>query len=77
MRADRFESDEPHNLADAIVGGARVLCLADSSLSADFKAEKFVDKPRGSVYRRAKYVHSSPKFCGMQGARSVRSRTVD
>ena len=46
----RCSSDDPHVIALAQVGGARLLYSNDTTLHADFKDKSLIDKPRGVVY---------------------------
>ncbi len=51
LKAERaYKSNDPHILALAQVGGARLLYSNDGDLHTDFKAKRFVDKPRGKIY---------------------------
>lgn len=53
-----IESDDPHLLAVAAAGGARVLCAADGALEADFRNRAVLpalpDGPRRTFPHRAK-----------------------
>lgn len=49
-RAESIESDDPHILAVAQIGGARLLYSNDQGLHADFGKKDLIDKPRGKVY---------------------------
>lgn len=51
--AEEIRSDDPHVLALARVSGARLLYTGDGDLIADFKAKRFIDRPRGKVYSGA------------------------
>jgi hypothetical protein len=46
-----IRSDDPHVLALARATGTRLLCSNDERLIADFKDKKWIDRPRGKVYR--------------------------
>lgn len=46
----RHVSDDPHVLAVAQLGGARLLFTNDESLEQDFKNKLLIDRPRGRVY---------------------------
>jgi hypothetical protein len=46
-----IRSDDPHVLALARVTGTRLLCTNDERLIADFKDKKWIDRPRGKIYR--------------------------
>ena len=43
-------SDDPHVVAAAQVGGARLLYTNDADLQADFGDKALIDRPRGKVY---------------------------
>ena len=43
-------SDDPHVLAVAQLGGARLLFTNDEGLEQDFKNKLLIDRPRGRVY---------------------------
>ena len=43
-------SDDPHVVAVAQVGGARLLYTNDGALQADFGDKALIDRPRGKVY---------------------------
>ena len=44
------DSDDPHVIALAIVGGARLLYTNDQELTRDFKNRQLIDHPRGRIY---------------------------
>jgi len=44
------ESNDPHMLALAQVGGARLLYSNDEALQRDFKKKALIDNPRGKIY---------------------------
>ena len=48
---DGIKSDDSHVLALAWASGARLLYTGDADLMDDFKDKRFIDKPRGKVYR--------------------------
>ena len=48
-----INSDDPHVLALARETGVRLLYTGDGDLIADFKDERLINHPRGSVYSRA------------------------
>ena len=50
MAAGACKSDDPHIIALAQVGGARLLYSNDADLHQDFRDKNLVDNPRGSVY---------------------------
>lgn len=43
-------SDDPHIIALAQIGGARVLCTKDRALMDDFTNSKLISAPRGKIY---------------------------
>lgn len=45
-------SNDCHVIALAVVSGARLLYSHDKALHADFKNEKLISNPRGSVYQK-------------------------
>ena len=47
---DSCISDDPHVIALAQVSGARLLYSNDQDLHRDFRNERLIDGPRGSVY---------------------------
>ncbi len=50
MKANRtLRSDDPHIIALAQVGGARLLVSRDVALGKDFKDREFLDNPRGKL----------------------------
>ena len=49
-RDRKHKSDDPHVLAIAQIGGARLLFTNDIDLQADFNAKDLIDNPRGRVY---------------------------
>ena len=51
--APKIRSDDPHVLALARASGARRLYTDDAKLMDDFTDKRFIDGPRGKVYRRA------------------------
>lgn len=53
---DGIKSDDPHVLALARESGARLLYTDDADLMDDFKDKRFIDKPRGKVYRNQTHV---------------------
>ena len=53
---DDIKSDDPHVLALAQESGARLLYTDDTALMRDFKDKRFIDKPRGKVYRNQTHV---------------------
>ncbi len=50
----RCRSDDPHVIALAHVGGARLLYSNDKKLQSDFKTKHLIDNPRGKVYSTLK-----------------------
>ena len=52
--APRIESNDPHMLALALASQARLLYTDDADLIKDFKNKRFIDNPRGKVYRRGR-----------------------
>ena len=48
------QSDDEHVIALARLSGARLLFSNDSKLQKDFKDNKLIDQPRGSVYSTLK-----------------------
>lgn len=53
--APDIRSDDPHVLALARASGARLLYTDDAALMDDFKDRRFIDDPRGKVYKYAKH----------------------
>lgn len=51
---DLCQSDDEHVIALARLSGARLLFSNDSKLQKDFKDNKLIDQPRGSVYSTLK-----------------------
>lgn len=49
-REAKHASDDPHILAVAQIGGARLLFTNDQRLEQDFKSKLLIDRPRGCVY---------------------------
>ena len=47
-------SDDPHVVAAAQLGGARLLYTNDGALQADFDDKALIDRPRGKVYSTRK-----------------------
>lgn len=47
---ENTKSDDPHVLAVAQIGGARLLYSNDRGLHADFRNKDLIDGPRGKVY---------------------------
>ena len=45
-----LNSNDPHIIALAIEGRARLLCTDDKDLMKDFKNRKLIQNPRGTVY---------------------------
>ena len=48
--AGMCKSNDPHVIALAQVGGARLLYSNDGDLQQDFRSKRLVDNPRGQVY---------------------------
>lgn len=46
-----IRSDDPHVLALARIGCARVLCTDDDALINDFRDEKIIPRPKGKIYK--------------------------
>ena len=46
----KHASNDPHVLAVAQIGGARLLFTNDQSLERDFTSKLLIDKPRGRIY---------------------------
>ena len=53
--APKIRSDDPHVLALARASGARRLYTDDAKLMDDFTDKRFIDGPRGKVYKYAKH----------------------
>ena len=51
---DMCKSNDPHVIALAKIGGARLLYSNDTDLRDDFKNRYLIDKPRGKVYSTRK-----------------------
>ena len=51
--APDVRSDDPHVLALARASGARLLYTDDAALMDDFTDKRFIDGPRGKVYKYA------------------------
>lgn len=51
VTALQIRSDDPHVLALARIGCARVLCTDDEALSQDFRDERIIPKPKGKIYK--------------------------
>lgn len=68
----RCRSNDFHVLALAIASGARTLATFDKALSDDFKDARFINRPRGAIYRDpTKHAHllcHTPASCGVQPA---------
>ncbi len=50
-------SNDQHVIALARLSGARTLASEDVKLHRDFKNQKLIDKPRGSVYQNPDHSH--------------------
>lgn len=50
IKRKRIVSDDPHVLAVAQIGGARLLYSNDKDLHSDFKNRKLIGNPSGSIY---------------------------
>ena len=51
----RCKSNDSHVIALARLSGARLLCACDSDLEDDFRNPALINKPRGSIYKRASH----------------------
>ena len=59
-----IKSDDTHVLALAQESGARLLYTDDTALMRDFKDKRFIDEPRGRVYRDQTHVRLlTPSTC--------------
>jgi predicted nucleic acid-binding protein len=56
-------SNDYHIIALARVSGARLLCSDDVKLGEDFKNKKWIDKPRGKIYKNATHKKLLKKRC--------------
>lgn len=67
-------SNDCHVLALAIVSGARTLATLDDDLTADFKDQDIINRPRGKVYRdhvaHARLLGHTPSSCGVKSIRN-------
>lgn len=57
LSLDKPKSNDVHVLALARASGARLLFSRDNDLGQDFKNKRFLDRPRGSVYKRRAHIH--------------------
>lgn len=56
-----LSSDDPHIIALARVGGARILYSEDRALHTDFKDLRLVPRPKGKIYHTAaSHLHLLP-----------------
>ena len=58
--AGSCKSDDPHVIALAQIGGARLLYSDDGTLHEDFKNPNLIDDPRGVVYSTMKSDKQTP-----------------
>ena len=56
-------SNDCHIIALARASGARLLCSDDVKLGEDFKNKKWIDKPRGKIYKNATHNKLLKKRC--------------
>lgn len=78
------KSNDPHVLAVAIVGKARLLCSDDGPLRADFKNPAFISNPKGGLYPLKKIskwrhqlivgLHGCNSKCSLCGQKSSRKQ---
>ena len=59
------KSDDPHVIALARVGGARLLYSEDNRLQQDFKDRALIDNPRGKVYTGQQHLLRGADLCPM------------
>ena len=65
---DKIKSDDPHVLALARHSRVRVLYTHDQDLIDDFKDKRFIDRPRGAIYKSARNADLlSPSLCRRVG----------
>lgn len=64
-------SDDPHVVAAAQVGGARLLYTNDADLQADFGDKALIDRPRGKVYSTRIHGDLTPAHRRLLGARRL------
>lgn len=77
--AGACESNDPHIIALARVGGARILCSHDKTLHRDFGNPALISNPQGHIYQNAGHAHLLRKYghtpaCGQSGHSVTRTR---
>ena len=65
------KSNDPHVIALAQLGGARLLYSNDGNLQQDFRDKRLVDNPRGQVYSTRVNKKFTPTHRGLLGRRDL------
>jgi hypothetical protein len=63
-RSGLCQSNDPHIIALARVGKARLLCSSDTGLHADFTNPQLLSSPQGRVYQKPSHAHLLRGSCG-------------
>lgn len=57
------QSDDEHIIGLALASNVRLLCSNDRDLHSDFTNRRLLNRPRGSVYQKARHRHLLDRFC--------------
>lgn len=64
MATGGCKSNDPHVIALARVGGARLICSEDRKLQKDVRNPNLLSKPRGNIYTKSGHRALIRRHCG-------------